>query len=71
MCNSLVMVGTGVSAKQVYDFVILHNLFNIIGFTVDGKLVFRCFGNEFYSDNGIKEYVPLGECWPSVLEDGV
>ena len=38
------------------------------GFTVNGKLVFRCFGNEFYSDNGIKEYVPLGECWPSVLD---
>lgn len=37
------------------------------GFSVDGKLVFRCFGNEFYSDNGIKEYVPLGECWPSFL----
>ena len=39
------------------------------GFSVDGKLVFRCFGNEFYSDNGIKEYVPLGECWPSFLSD--
>ena len=38
------------------------------GFTVNGNLVFRCFGNEFYSDNGIKEYVPLGECWPSVLD---
>lgn len=38
------------------------------GFSVDGKLVFRCFGNEFYSDNGIKEYVPLGECWPSLLD---
>lgn len=37
------------------------------GFSVDGKLVFRCFGNEFYGSNGIKEYVPLGECWPSVL----
>lgn len=37
------------------------------GFSVNGKLVFRCFGNEFYSNNGIKEYVPLGECWPSVL----
>lgn len=41
------------------------------GFTVDGKLVFRCFGNEFYSNNGIKEYVPLGECWPSVLDSGI
>lgn len=39
------------------------------GFSVDGKLVFRCFGNEFYSGNGIKEYVPLGECWPSVLDE--
>lgn len=39
------------------------------GFSVDGKLVFRCFGNEFYSDNGIKEYVPLGECWPSFLTE--
>ena len=39
------------------------------GFSVDGKLVFRCFGNEFYSDNGIKEYVPLGECWPSFLPE--
>jgi biotin carboxylase len=39
------------------------------GFSVDGKLVFRCFGNEYYSDNGIKEYVPLGECWPSVLDE--
>ena len=38
------------------------------GFTVDGRLVFRCFGNEFYGSNGIKEYVPLGECWPSVLD---
>lgn len=39
------------------------------GFSVDGKLVFRCFGNEFYSNDGIKEYVPLGECWPSVLDE--
>lgn len=37
------------------------------GFSVDGKLVFRCFGNEFYGSDGIKDYVPLGECWPSVL----
>lgn len=41
------------------------------GFSVNGKLVFRCFGNEFYSSNGIKEYVPLGECWPSVLDESV
>lgn len=41
------------------------------GFSVDGKLVFRCFGNEFYAKSEIKEYVPLGECWPSVLEKEV
>lgn len=40
------------------------------GFSVNGKLVFRCFGNEFYSSNGIKDYVPLGECWPCVLPEG-
>lgn len=39
------------------------------GFSVDGVLKFRCFANEFYSKNGIKEYVPLGECWPSVLDE--
>ena len=39
------------------------------GFSVDGRLVFRCFGNEFYSNDGIKEYVPLGECWPSFLSE--
>lgn len=37
-------------------------------FSVDGKIAFWCFGNEFYSNKGIKEYVPLGEYWP-LLED--
>ena len=37
------------------------------GFSVAGELRFRCFGNEFYGNSEIKEYVPLGECWPSVL----
>ncbi len=36
-------------------------------FVIDGKLVFGCFGNEYYGKDGVKEYVPLGECWPSVL----
>lgn len=38
------------------------------GFSVDGILKFRCFANEYYSGNGIKDYVPLGESWPSVLD---
>ena len=37
------------------------------GFSVDGKLVFTSYGNELYSENGIREYVALGEFWPSFL----
>lgn len=37
------------------------------GFSVDGILKFRSFGNEHYGGYKIKEYVPLGESWPSVL----
>lgn len=40
------------------------------GFTVDGKLVFSSFGNELYSGKGLREYVALGEFWPSLLTEG-
>jgi len=40
-------------------------------FSVDGKLVFHCFGNEFYSDIKEKDFVPLGECWPSFMPENV
>lgn len=33
-------------------------------FSVDGKLVFHCLGNEFYDSNCDKDFAPLGECWP-------
>lgn len=33
-------------------------------FSVDGKLVFHCLGNEFYDPNCLKDFAPLGECWP-------
>ena len=36
-------------------------------FSVDGKLVFHCFGNEFYSTQVDKDFAPLGECWPTVM----
>ncbi len=36
-------------------------------FSVDGKLVFHCLGNEFYSDKVDKDFAPLGECWPTVM----
>ncbi len=34
------------------------------GFSVDGKLVFRCFANEHFDGSGINPYVPIGESWP-------
>ena len=36
-------------------------------FSVDGRLAFYSFGNELYSSKGVKEYVALGEFWPSLL----
>lgn len=37
------------------------------GFSVNGKLVFTSYGNELYSGKGTREYVALGEFWPSLL----
>lgn len=33
-------------------------------FSVEGKLVFHCLGNEFYNSCYDKDFAPLGECWP-------
>ncbi|MBR4325859.1 MAG: ATP-grasp domain-containing protein [Bacteroidales bacterium] len=40
-------------------------------FSVDGKLVFHCLGNEFYSKKVDKDFAPLGECWPTVMPNEV
>lgn len=37
-------------------------------FSVDGKLVFHCLGNEFYDPNCDKGFAPLGECWPFQMD---
>lgn len=37
-------------------------------FSVDGKLVFHCLGNEFYSSAVDKDFAPLGECWPFLMD---
>lgn len=37
-------------------------------FSVDGKLVFHCFGNEYYSTKVSKDFAPLGECWPFMMD---
>lgn len=40
------------------------------GFSVDGKLVFTSYGNELYDEKGMRDYVALGEFWPSLLTEG-
>lgn len=37
-------------------------------FSVEGKLVFHCFGNEYYNANGKKDFAPIGECWPFMMD---
>ena len=37
-------------------------------FSVDGKLVFHCLGNEFYDSSCYKDFAPLGECWPFQMD---
>lgn len=41
------------------------------GFSVDGKLVFRCFANEHFDSRGINPYVPVGESWPYMMPTSV
>lgn len=41
------------------------------GFSVDGKLVFTSYGNELYSGKGLRDYVALGEFWPSEFPEEV
>lgn len=40
-------------------------------FSVDGKLMFHCLGNEFYSTKVDKDFAPLGECWPTIMPQEV
>lgn len=40
-------------------------------FSVDGKLVFHCFGNEYYSTKVTKDFAPLGECWPFMMDSSI
>ena len=37
------------------------------GFSLDVKLVFSSYGNELYSGKGTRDYLALGEFWPSLL----
>ncbi len=37
------------------------------GFSVDGKLVFASYGNELYEKSGMRDYVAMGEFWPTLF----
>ncbi len=37
------------------------------GFSVDGKLVFASYGNELYQKSGMRDYVAMGEFWPTLF----
>lgn len=39
------------------------------GFSVNGKLVFRCFSNEHFSSTSINPFVPVGSSFPSNLPE--
>jgi biotin carboxylase len=41
------------------------------GFSVDGKLVFRCFANEHFDAKSEKNFVPIGESWPYIKPKSV
>ena len=40
-------------------------------FSVNGKIVFHCLGNEFYSTKVDKDFAPLGECWPFSMDQSI
>jgi biotin carboxylase len=37
------------------------------GFSVDGKLVFRCFSNEYFSTNHLNPFVSIFASWPYIM----
>ena len=41
------------------------------GFSVNGKLVFRCFSNEHFSSTSINPFVPVGYSFPSNLPEHI
>lgn len=41
------------------------------GLSIDGKLVFRCFGNDHFDPEGINPYVPIAASFPLAFPDWV
>jgi len=41
------------------------------GFSVDGQLVFRCFGNDHFDRNNINPFVPVAASFPNVMSEQI
>lgn len=41
------------------------------GLSIDGKLVFRCFGNDHFDPDGVNPYVPIAASFPYNLPDAI
>lgn len=41
------------------------------GLSIDGKLVFRCFGNDHFDPGGVNPYVPIAASFPYNLPDTI
>lgn len=56
--------------KIIIEEFIVKKGYQISGdaFSVDGKLVFHCLGNEYYSKKNVKDFAPIGECWPFLMD---
>ncbi len=56
--------------RFIIEEFIVKKGFQISGdaFSVNGELKFYCFGNEYYSNNVAKNFAPLGECWPFLMD---
>lgn len=41
------------------------------GFSIDGKLVFRCFGNDHFDHSNLNPFVPVAASFPSILDNSL
>lgn len=59
--------------RFIIEEFIVKKGFQISGdaFSVNGELKFYCFGNEYYSNNVAKNFAPLGECWPFLMDQSL
>lgn len=68
-------VETALSFSKVKRFIIEEYIENYgphvggDGFSVDGKLVFRCFSNEYFSTTNLNPFVSILASWPYIMPE--